>query len=253
MNVDYVVVAINPCSPLIREVTKGTPHAYSTLADAKEAARQIIQSSIAEAQKSLSELRQLGIDNISYIALWKNRLRTYKSHTSCLQQIEDAVYPLEVVVLFEKENVSYVLIGGHMLSFYTGTARATVDVDFLIGGADFARAAKVIDKAYSQFKHRDRIYHVTYDSRMPNQKAPERIELVKDGFPLFREVVQHYCHTLRANKRTVKVPTVEAAIALKFAASISPNRGDENKPVDHADLLRLVRSRPNLNSALPPS
>ncbi|MGO2356347.1 MAG: hypothetical protein ACTH58_16620 [Marinomonas foliarum] len=41
--------------------------------------------------------------------------------------------------------------------------------------------------------------------------------------------------------------TVEAAIALKFAASISPNRRDENKPVDNADLLRLVRSRPSLN------
>lgn len=43
------------------------------------------------------------------------------------------------------------------------------------------------------------------------------------------------------------MPTVEAAIALKFAASISPNRGDENKPVDNADLLRLVRSKNKLD------
>ena len=38
-------------------------------------------------------------------------------------------------------------------------------------------------------------------------------------------------------------------MALKFAASISPNRGDENKPIDTADLLRLVRSRNTIDDA----
>ena len=170
-----------------------------------------------------------------------------KSYELSSQQVEDVVNPLEVAALFEKERVSYALIGGHMLSFYTGTTRATVDVGFIIGGADFSRAVKIIDKAYAQFKHNDRVYHVTYDSKTSDQIDPERIDLVKDGFPLFREVVHGYCHTLRASNHTVKVPIVEAAIALKFAASISPNRGDENKPVDNADLLRLVRSRPDLN------
>ncbi len=170
-----------------------------------------------------------------------------KSFELSSQQVEDAVNPLEVAALFEKERVSYVLIGGHMLSFYTGTVRATVDVGFIIGGAHFTRAAKAIDKAYAQFKHNDRIYHVTYDSKKTGLKDPERIDLIKDGFPLFREVVQRYCHKISAGKHTINVPTVEAAIALKFAASISPNRGDENKPVDNADLLRLVRSRSNLD------
>jgi antitoxin component of MazEF toxin-antitoxin module len=68
-HIHYIVVAINPCSPIIREVPIGTPNAYATLADAKEAARQIIQSTIAEANASLSNLRQIGIDNISYITL----------------------------------------------------------------------------------------------------------------------------------------------------------------------------------------
>ncbi|GLS27306.1 nucleotidyl transferase AbiEii/AbiGii toxin family protein [Marinibactrum halimedae] len=162
------------------------------------------------------------------------------------QQVEDAVNPLEVAALFEKEHVSYVLIGGHMLSFYTGTARATVDVDFIIGGPDFPRATKAIDKAYAQFRQNDRIYHVTYDSKKSGKKDLERIDLVRDGFPLFREIVIKYCHTISAHKHTIKIPTIEAAIALKFAASISPNRGDENKPVDNADLLKLVRSESNI-------
>lgn len=67
--VAYIVIDINPCKPLIRQVPKGTENSFSNLADAKEAARQIIQSSIAESQKALVELRQLGINNITYIAL----------------------------------------------------------------------------------------------------------------------------------------------------------------------------------------
>ncbi|MFK8067341.1 MAG: hypothetical protein AB8D52_03770 [Gammaproteobacteria bacterium] len=66
--VAYIVVDINSCAPLIREVPPGTKNSFATLADAKEAARQLLQASIAEAQQSLSDLRQLGIDNISYIS-----------------------------------------------------------------------------------------------------------------------------------------------------------------------------------------
>lgn len=68
-DVSYLVVSLNQCKPIIREVPKGSPHAYSTLADAKEAARQIIQAAISDAKESLSELRQLGIANITYISL----------------------------------------------------------------------------------------------------------------------------------------------------------------------------------------
>ena len=52
---------------------------------------------------------------------------------------------------------------------------------------------------------------------------------------------------LKAKKQIVKIPTIEAAIALKFAASISPNRSDEDKSVDNADLMRLVRVHPKLD------
>lgn len=173
-----------------------------------------------------------------------------KSYELSSQQVDDAVNPLEVAALFEKERISYVLIGGHMLSFYTGTPRATVDADFIVDGADFSRAVELIDKAYTQFKRHDRVHHVTYDSKKSGRKDPERIDLVRDDFPLFGKIVSEYCHTLGTRKHIVKIPTVEATIALKFAASISPNRGDENKPVDIADLLRLVRSRSNLDTVL---
>ncbi len=172
----------------------------------------------------------------------KNKIESLqKSFEISSQQIEDAINPLEAAALFEDQKLSYVLIGGHMLSFYTGIARATVDVDFIIGNADFSQASKTINKFYQQFKETDHIYHVTYDTKK-NVVDPERIDLIKDTFPLFREVVKQYSTTFREGKYTVKIPTIEAAVALKFAASISPNRGDENKSIDNADLLRLIKS-----------
>jgi antitoxin component of MazEF toxin-antitoxin module len=65
----YLVITLNPCAPMIREASKGTKGAYTTLAEAKEAARQQLQLSIAQAKESQEQLRQLGIENINYIAL----------------------------------------------------------------------------------------------------------------------------------------------------------------------------------------
>ena len=65
----YLVISIDPNAPVIREVPIGTEGAHRTLADAKEEARQILQAAIAQAKESLSQLRQIGIDNISYISL----------------------------------------------------------------------------------------------------------------------------------------------------------------------------------------
>ena len=173
-----------------------------------------------------------------------------KSYELSSEQVADAVNPIEVAAIFEREKVSYVLIGGHMLSYYTGAARATGDVDFIVGGADFSRSVNLVGQAFQQFRRHDRVYHITYDSTQQNTSEAERIDLVKDSFPLFREVVKSYSVSVRNGDVVVQLPIVEAAIALKFAASISPNRGDENKPIDHADLIRLVRYNPNLDKQL---
>lgn len=156
-----------------------------------------------------------------------------KSFELSSEQVDDVINSLEVAALFESQKVSYVLIGGHILSYYMGTARATVDVDFIIvSGTDFERASQAPRQSYAQFKSHNRVYHVTYDTKNPHIKDLERIDLVKDVFPLFKSVVNKYFVTLRSKEQRIKIPTIEAAIALKFAASISPHRGDENKSVD---------------------
>lgn len=63
-------------------------------------------------------------------------------------------------------------------------------------------------------------------------------------------MVNGFCLLVKLNEIKIKIPTIEAAIALKFAAIISPNRSDEDKPVDGADLIRLIRSVNSLDSPI---
>ena len=171
-----------------------------------------------------------------------------QSYELSRQTIAGVVNPLHVAALFEQEHVAYVLIGGHMLSYYTGVSRATIDVDFIIKNADFAKATRLIQKNYAQLSLSDKVYHVTFNVQDTVTAEPERIDLVKDGFALFREIVNHSSLTRRSGEYTVRIPTREAAMALKFAASISPNRGDENKPVDNADLIRLIKTAADIDN-----
>ncbi len=158
------------------------------------------------------------------------------------QQVGDAIDPLEIAAVFEKEKLAYVLIGGHLMGFYTGIARATVDVDFIVGGKDFLRATKLIKRHYAQLAENDKVQHITYDSKASKTIDKERIDLVKDTFPLFKAIVNCFSITLTASGESIKVPTIEAAIALKFAACISPYRSGDDKPVDQSDLMKLIKA-----------
>jgi len=173
-----------------------------------------------------------------------NRIKNLlNSHKLSKQSIADVINPLEIVELFEESGLSYVLIGGHMLAYYTNNPRATVDVDFIIAEGDFNNAIDIVSTRYSALLLNDKIYHVTFDSIETDDFDPERIDLIKDGFPLFKRVLK----SLAATKEKIKIPNIEAAIALKFAASISPNRAEGDKLIDQADLINLIKTNHKLN------
>ncbi len=92
----------------------------------------------------------------------------------------------------------------------------------------------------------DKNHHITFDDRNDTSVNSERIDLIKDGFPLFKLVLKN----IQATKENIKIPVLEAAIVLKFAACISPNRPVEDKLVDQADLIQLIKSENKLNKII---
>jgi hypothetical protein len=155
--------------------------------------------------------------------------------------VSDAVSPHELAKILTEAKAEYVLIGGHILGYFTGTPRATVDVDAIVSSADINKAVRAVQAKYPELTVQDLIYNVRFNSvRSEGRVGAERVDLVRNNAPLFARILQRYAVTVSAGGQSVRVPTVEAAVAMKFAAVISPNRGNESRPQDRADLMSLV-------------
>jgi hypothetical protein len=164
-----------------------------------------------------------------------------QSHRLSQQQVDDAVSPYELTAIFDEGGTRYVLIGGHVLGYLTGSPRATVDVDVIVSSGHVSRAVKAIKERFPELTVQDLVYNVRFSSARRSNVDPERIDVVRAGNPFFQRIVERHAVAIQSKGHRVCVPTVEAAIALKFAAAISPNRGDENRPQDRIDLLAIVK------------
>jgi len=160
------------------------------------------------------------------------------SHQLSRQQVEDAVSPFDVVALLNSDGIKYVLIGGHLLGHLTGSPRATVDVDVIVDSGQVGRAVRALEAKFPELSVQDLVHNVRFSSQKANGPRAidaERIDVVRADPPLFHRILERYSVNIQAKGHRILVPTFEAAVALKFAAAISPNRGADSTPQDRAD------------------
>lgn len=111
-----------------------------------------------------------------------------------------------------------------------------------------AVAVKAITDKFPQLVSKDLIYNVRFNSQRGQSRVePERIDVIRSNNAFFQEILDRHVVPINAKGTVIFVPTAEAAIAMKFAAAISPNRGDESRQQDHADLIALVKAHGNPN------
>ena len=65
---------------------------------------------------------------------------------------------------------------------------------------------------------------------------------------LYREVFRH-THAVSQSQQQYRIPTLEMALAMKFAAMTSPNRQEEDKFQDAHDFIRVVKQNDEINDA----
>jgi len=175
------------------------------------------------------------------------------SHLLSQQQVDDAVSPFDVVALLNAGGIKYVLIGGHLLGHLTGSPRATVDVDVIVASGQVADAVKALEAKFPELDVQDLFFNVRFSSRRGGGQGAidaERIDVVRANNPFFQRVLERYAVSIQSKGFRVLVPTVEAAVALKFAAAISPNRGADSSPQDRTDLVAIIRNSQNLDAAV---
>jgi hypothetical protein len=155
----------------------------------------------------------------------------------------DFITPLEVIRVLNEASIRFVLVGAYGLVGWTKTPRATQDVDVLVGVRGQKKAVRALLAAFPHLQSED---HEVVTRLRETESQRVVIDVMKANQELFRAVLKH-THTVEAEGESYQVPSLEMALAMKFAPMISLNRADEKKLIDASDFIVIVKSNPEID------
>jgi hypothetical protein len=158
--------------------------------------------------------------------------------------VESAIPPSQVIAILNQEGIQFMLVGAHGLGGWTQKPRATEDVDVLVAARHQKKAVRVLLVAFPHLEAVD--FEVVTRLRDRKTRAVA-IDVLKPNQPLFRVGLKH-TQVVSAGDQAYKIPTLEFALAMKFASMISLNRQDPDKYQDAADFARMVLANAEINA-----
>ncbi len=158
-------------------------------------------------------------------------------------QMAHAIPPSEVINVLQNVGISFVLVGAYGLGGWIQKPRATEDVDVIVAAKHHKKAIKALLAAFAHLEAED-LPVVTRLRDRETQKVA--IDVMKPNQQLFREVFKH-THTVSSQGQTFRVPSLEMALAMKFAPMISLYRSDIDKHQDAHDFGRMVVSNSDID------
>lgn len=157
-------------------------------------------------------------------------------------QVKNVISPLDIIKLLNANRISFVLVGAHGLAGWLRKPRATQDVDLVIAEKHLKKATRLLTTAYPQLEPVDFDVVIRLKDRDTDDVL---IDLLKPR-DLYRQTFRN-THELTEGKQIYRVPSLEMALAMKFAAMISPNRADEKKDQDAHDFIVMVKQHEELS------
>jgi len=152
----------------------------------------------------------------------------------------ELITPLQVITVLNGAGVKFVLVGAHGLGGWMQKPRATEDVDVVVGARGVKKAVRVLLAAFPHLEEDD--HPVVTRLRDRGTKAVA-IDVMKPNQQLFREALKH-TRTIAAAGQAYQIPSLEMALALKFASMISLTRSDEKKHIDAHDFITMIKVNP---------
>jgi hypothetical protein len=155
-----------------------------------------------------------------------------------------SILPTDVIAVLNRAKISFVLIGAHGVFGWMKVeeARITKDVDVLVAAKHQKKALKALQKEFPDLETTDQ----TAVTRLKDPKTGQIvIDLIKPT-ELYRAAFKH-THAVSSGKLKYRVPSLEMALTMKFAAMVSPNREDVKKIIDSHDFIVMVRANPDLD------
>jgi Nucleotidyl transferase AbiEii toxin, Type IV TA system len=154
-----------------------------------------------------------------------------------------ASLPVDLNVILKtltEKRIPFVLTGAHGISGWTGRPRSTEDVDILVkAGRNHARAVKAIRELYPQLEVRDFTGVMAFF--VPGEKA----SVIDVTYPHRADIEDTLANpTWTENKELglrYRVPSLEAALANKYGAMLSPARNLGKRMQDTVDFTFMVQ------------
>jgi hypothetical protein len=166
----------------------------------------------------------------------RTALRISSNVTRNIRQLQGRtkldIQPRHVIKVLNKARVQFTLVGAHGIAGWLLDPRASQDVDFMIH-AQHKKAVQAVRKAFPDLRVVD--LEVVTRFMDPATDRPV-IDLMKPDSDLHQNVADY---TVPVG-RTHRVPDLEMALALKFAAMDSPNRNEIKKGQDAVDFASMV-------------
>jgi Nucleotidyl transferase AbiEii toxin, Type IV TA system len=153
-----------------------------------------------------------------------------------------ASLPVDLTLILQtltEKRIPFVLTGAHGISGWTGRPRGTEDVDILVkAGRNHARAVKALRELYPQLEVRDLTGVMAFF--VPGEKS----SVIDVTYPHRADIEETLANpTWTENKELglrYRVPSLEAALANKYGAMLTPTRDSRKRRQDILDFEWMV-------------
>jgi hypothetical protein len=158
-------------------------------------------------------------------------------------QVMNAIPPMDVIKIMNENRISFVLAGAYGLAGWAKEPRATEDVDVVVAARHQKKAVRVLLAKFPNLEADDQGAVIRLRERDSQAVA---IDVMKTNQPLFAAIFKN-ARTVEEQKQKYRIPTLEMALAMKFAPMISIMREDYKKYRDASDFMRIIRVNPEID------
>ena len=146
----------------------------------------------------------------------------------------------EVLRTLIRKKIPFVLTGAHAIGGWTGRPRDTFDVDILVkGGRNYARAVNAIKALYPELEARD--FAGVTGFFVPGEKQA----VIDVTYPHRADIEETLATAIwtedEARGLRYRIPSLEAALANKYGAMVTPSRDPGKRAFDVGDFTWMVK------------
>ncbi len=157
-------------------------------------------------------------------------------------QVKNMISPREVIRVLNEAGVKFVLVGAHGIAGWLRKPRATQDVDVVVMEKHVKKATRALVAAFPQLEP----VELPVVVRLRDRDSGEVLVDVMKQRELYRETFKH-AQAVSEGGQDYRIPNLEMALAMKFAAMIGPNRQPMDKHQDAHDFGQMVLQNPQLD------